>query len=283
MGLGSRNATKHDTAMSRHAVQSELFADFREGQRVKTIDGIHGTVAAIEDGPFPGTEAYRVTLDHGLGGGLYVTSQLTAILGGDANTSPGRRDSDPFGSLGQRMSDHRSAAVSGETSDRVRRDQGHDLSRGVDGRARTDSHRVRSTSHMREGQVHSARASGAADPRAARGAPSSSGHRETHALRSESPVRRGEHVDSRGGVPPMQALRQGSVSPRAGEEADSRRVRNVALGRSGFEDMLDTLYPTTSQLQAAGEAKTSEHHTADQDYAELGSILYERPDIAPRD
>jgi hypothetical protein len=79
MGLGSRNARQHDTAISRHAVRSELFADFTAKQRVKTIDGIMGTVTAIHDGPYPGSEAYEVKLDHGMGGGLYTTSQLSAV------------------------------------------------------------------------------------------------------------------------------------------------------------------------------------------------------------
>jgi hypothetical protein len=77
MGLGNRNARHHDTeAMRRHAVNSEDYADFRTDQRVMTADGILGTVTAVEDGPHPGTEGYLVTLDNGLGGGLYRTSDL---------------------------------------------------------------------------------------------------------------------------------------------------------------------------------------------------------------
>jgi hypothetical protein len=62
--------------MQRQAVNSEEFADFRVDQRVMTIDGIVGKVVAIEDGPYPGTEAYRVALDNGLGGGSYRSADL---------------------------------------------------------------------------------------------------------------------------------------------------------------------------------------------------------------
>jgi hypothetical protein len=81
MGLGSRNARQqHDTTGARKvAVVSEDYADFRAEQRVMTVDGFPGTVAAIEDGPFPGTEAYLVELDHGMGGGLYRTSDLRPL------------------------------------------------------------------------------------------------------------------------------------------------------------------------------------------------------------
>jgi hypothetical protein len=82
MGLGTRNARGHDTEqMRRLAVIAEDYADFRQGQRVMTCDGFPGTVAAVEDGPYPGTEAYRVELDGNLGGGLYTTGQLQALPG----------------------------------------------------------------------------------------------------------------------------------------------------------------------------------------------------------
>jgi hypothetical protein len=77
MGLGARNAHQHDTVgVQKNAVVSEDFADFRVDQRVMTADGVPGRVAAIEDGPFPGTEAYLVELDNGLGGGLYRSADL---------------------------------------------------------------------------------------------------------------------------------------------------------------------------------------------------------------
>lgn len=77
MGLGSRTARMHDTEqMRRQGVRSEDFADFRAGQRVLTVEGFLGTVEAIEDGPHPGTESYRVTLDNDMGGGSYRTGEL---------------------------------------------------------------------------------------------------------------------------------------------------------------------------------------------------------------
>jgi hypothetical protein len=80
MSLGNRNARRHETVgFQKNAVVSADYADFQVEQRVMTCDGFPGVVAAIEDGPYPGTEAYLVTLDAGLGGGLYTTSQLTAL------------------------------------------------------------------------------------------------------------------------------------------------------------------------------------------------------------
>lgn len=82
MGLGSRQAGLHDTERARKvAVVSEVFADFAVGQHVMTCDGFPGVVAAVEDGPYPGTEAYQVTLDNGLGGGEYRTAQLSPMEG----------------------------------------------------------------------------------------------------------------------------------------------------------------------------------------------------------
>lgn len=80
MGLGNRSARQHETvAVRKAAVVSEDFADFNVGQRVMTVDGFPGVVGTIEDGPYPGTEAYRVTLDNGMGGGLYRTSDLQTM------------------------------------------------------------------------------------------------------------------------------------------------------------------------------------------------------------
>lgn len=81
MGLGNRDTSaSHDTAaMRRVAVVSADYADFREKQPVMTCDGLPGIVAAIEDGPYPSTEAYRVELDDGMGGGLYTSGQLQAL------------------------------------------------------------------------------------------------------------------------------------------------------------------------------------------------------------
>jgi hypothetical protein len=85
MGLGSRlgnirRGVQHETlGLQAFAVQAESWADFRKDQRVQTVDGIPGVIAAVEDGPFPGAEQYVVTLDNNLGGGMYTASQLTAL------------------------------------------------------------------------------------------------------------------------------------------------------------------------------------------------------------
>ena len=52
--------------------------DHEVGARVLTMDGHLGTVEAVNGGPFPGTEAYRVTLDDGMGGGDYLPGQIQA-------------------------------------------------------------------------------------------------------------------------------------------------------------------------------------------------------------
>jgi hypothetical protein len=85
MGLGGRHANvrqgmRHDTAgAQKNAVRAEEWADFQKNQRVETVDGISGVIAAVEDGPVPGNEQYQVVLDNGLGGGTYTASQLTAL------------------------------------------------------------------------------------------------------------------------------------------------------------------------------------------------------------
>jgi hypothetical protein len=85
MGLGARHGNarreiRHETVgMRRQAVNAEAWADFHQNQRVQTVDGISGVIAAVEDGPFPGAEQYQVVLDHDLGGGTYTASQLTAL------------------------------------------------------------------------------------------------------------------------------------------------------------------------------------------------------------
>lgn len=77
MGLGNRTA-KHDTAqVQKVAVDSTLWWEYKPEQRVMTIDGIAGTVTAVLDGPHPGSEAYEVRLDNGMGGGQYTASQLS--------------------------------------------------------------------------------------------------------------------------------------------------------------------------------------------------------------
>lgn len=95
MGLSGRNAHRHETVgVQKNAVVSEDYADFQVGQRVMTVDGFPGVVAAIEDGPFPSTEAYQVELDNGMGGGLYRTSDLREIAGSTTAAGQHTADSD---------------------------------------------------------------------------------------------------------------------------------------------------------------------------------------------
>lgn len=78
MSLGQRTA-RHDTVASRHeGVIAEDYHDHAVQDRVRTLDGLLGTVTAVNDGPVEGNEDYEVALDHGLGVGTYTSSQLTA-------------------------------------------------------------------------------------------------------------------------------------------------------------------------------------------------------------
>lgn len=83
MGLGSRTATKHDIEAQRKlaGVDPSIYWDHAPGERVMTCDGYPGVVVAVHDGPHAGNEEYEVRLDHGLGGGTYVTGQLSQISG----------------------------------------------------------------------------------------------------------------------------------------------------------------------------------------------------------
>jgi hypothetical protein len=78
MTLGRREARHQSVAASKVAVDSTLWWDFKPGQAVMTIDGFPGVVTAVQDGPHAGNEAYEVTLDNGMGGGLYTSGQLSA-------------------------------------------------------------------------------------------------------------------------------------------------------------------------------------------------------------
>jgi hypothetical protein len=77
MSLGRREA-RHQTVAAAHVAGVEPSADwdFQPGQRVQTVDGLPGRVTAVQDGPVRGAEGYEVTLDDGMGGGLYTSSQL---------------------------------------------------------------------------------------------------------------------------------------------------------------------------------------------------------------
>ena len=77
MGLGSRQARLHSiAAVQKEALDSSVYWDFKPEQHVMTTDGVPGVVTAVLDGPVPGSEAYEVILDNGLGGGQYTASQL---------------------------------------------------------------------------------------------------------------------------------------------------------------------------------------------------------------
>ena len=98
MQLGSK-ATSHETLnVQKYAVRSEDYADFAVNQPVMTVDGFPGVVTAVLDGPFPGTEAYRVTLDNDMGGGEYRIGDLSPV----ANTTAAglHQASDDYPELG---------------------------------------------------------------------------------------------------------------------------------------------------------------------------------------
>jgi hypothetical protein len=79
MSLSGRHEhARHETVgvQKQGGVDPTLWYDFKPQQRVMTIDGILGIVTAVSDGPYPGYEEYQVTLDHGMGGGAYTSSQL---------------------------------------------------------------------------------------------------------------------------------------------------------------------------------------------------------------
>lgn len=71
-----RIARQHETLRTQAGVQAEDYTDFRVRERVMTADGFAGRIEAVHDGPYPGSEAYDVKLDGGMGGGLYTASQL---------------------------------------------------------------------------------------------------------------------------------------------------------------------------------------------------------------
>lgn len=81
MSLGQRDPfAMHRTA----GVDAELWYDFAPGQRVKTIDGLPGTVIEVQDGFAAAAEQYVVELDGGLGGGEYAADELTPLAGATA-------------------------------------------------------------------------------------------------------------------------------------------------------------------------------------------------------
>ena len=81
MGLGRRNARKHDTNGVR--VQSSMDVEpvtgYQVGQKVVTLDGFPGTIVRIEDADLRGNDNFHVILDNGLGGGEYSSSQINPV------------------------------------------------------------------------------------------------------------------------------------------------------------------------------------------------------------
>lgn len=85
-----RTASHQTQAAARHDVDGSGLWDFQPQQHVMTCDQLAGTVVAVHDGPFPGSEEYEVQLDGGLGGGRYTASQLSdaAPVVASAGTAP---------------------------------------------------------------------------------------------------------------------------------------------------------------------------------------------------
>lgn len=77
----SRPDRLHKTA----GVETEAWWEHRPGDRVMTVEGIAGTVTAVEDGPSAGNEQYVVELDGGLGGGDYGPGELRSLEGTTAH------------------------------------------------------------------------------------------------------------------------------------------------------------------------------------------------------
>lgn len=83
----------HDTEASRRqaGVDPTIYWDFQPGQRVRVVEGFTGIVDRVEDGPHPGSEAYIVILDDGLGGGEYRSGELRPLSERTAATPWQRR------------------------------------------------------------------------------------------------------------------------------------------------------------------------------------------------
>lgn len=111
MGLGGRKASRHETSASAKVagVVSQDYWEFKPGASVMTVDGILGTVTAVQDGPMPGNEAYEVTLDKGMGGGLYTASQLSPA--GTTTASVEHTAADDYPELGAILNERPDPAI----------------------------------------------------------------------------------------------------------------------------------------------------------------------------
>lgn len=101
MGLGQRNARKHDTQTVRVQGSADVSSDFQVGQKVITVDGFPGTITNIKDGAVSGTESFDVVLDGGIGGGDYSLSQIRPITAfkSDVVTHTAADDYPEFGDI----------------------------------------------------------------------------------------------------------------------------------------------------------------------------------------
>ena len=98
-----RNA-KHAT-ITVESMDTSVYWEFQPQQHVKTIDGVLGVVTAVNDGPFPGSESYSVTLDNGMGGGEYTASQLSPVQAQQTTASEFHLASDDYPELGSILFD----------------------------------------------------------------------------------------------------------------------------------------------------------------------------------
>ena len=65
-----RRIVRHSSRLSA-AHETGADAEFRVGQRVRTLDGLIGRVLLVSESFAVGNTAYQVVLDDGMGGGSY--------------------------------------------------------------------------------------------------------------------------------------------------------------------------------------------------------------------
>ncbi len=73
-----RRIVRHSSRLSA-AHETGADAEFRVGQRVRTLDGLIGRVLLVSESFAVGNTAYQVVLDDGMGGGSYLASQLRPV------------------------------------------------------------------------------------------------------------------------------------------------------------------------------------------------------------